>query len=121
LRKKVIPQIFQLYCFVCQTVYNVKNSCEEIISNYFKYCQNPLNIIKKLIFFKQDAFVFKSGESGGVIIEKVSKDERNYLWEGECIVNILKLTKNDNIAGDLFLFLISKLNVIKKEENFSEE
>eukprot|EP01080_Neovahlkampfia_damariscottae_P010167 gene10167-2587_t len=117
----IIPQIFQLYCFVCQTVYNVKHSCEEIVSNYFKYCHNPLNVIKKLIFFREDAYVFKSGESGGVIIEKVSKNERNYLWEGECIVNILKLTKNDNIAGDLFLFLISKLSVIKKQEEISED
>jgi hypothetical protein len=99
----------------------VKHACEEIMSNYFKYCQNPVNVIKKLIFFNEDAFVFKGGESGGVVIEKVSKKDRDYIWEGECIVNILQFTKNETIAGDLFLYLISEFTNLKKEENFSEE
>jgi hypothetical protein len=120
----VIPTLFQLFCYVSRTKLYLKHACEEIITSYFRLSDDGLTVLKQLLTYdkrKQEwCLVFYPGETGSVGVKRVPNEERDYLWEAQCMINLLKLMKNDTVAGDLFMHLMTQFTVVKvqnREEN----
>ncbi|EGG14080.1 hypothetical protein DFA_11843 [Cavenderia fasciculata] len=57
---------------------------------------------------------FAMGESGGVVAKYIDYYERDFSWEAECIVDILKQMKNESLAGDLFVDLVNEFAMVEK-------
>ncbi|KAG2393977.1 hypothetical protein C9374_003741 [Naegleria lovaniensis] len=116
----IIPALFQLYCFVSKTKLYLKSACEEIMTSYFKISDDALEVTKRLLIFDTKTIAsshyvtFCPGESGGVSIKLVSQLKRDYLWEANCMIQLFKLLKNHNVAGDLFVHLITQFTVMKQ-------
>ncbi len=115
---QVMPAIFQLYCFVSRTKLNLKSACEEIISSYFKISDKALEVIKSLLVFERNKFstycIFAGGSSGGVCIKRVSQTNRDYMWEARCMIELLKIMKNESVAGDLFVHLMTQFTLLEQ-------
>lgn len=117
---QVIPALFQLYCFVRKTKLNVKSACEEVIAMFFKWSDNALYIVKKLVIFQRTVqrqwhVKFAAGDAGGVCIRAEAENERDYMYEADCLLELLSLMKNNDITGDLFVHLITQFTVMKEE------
>ncbi|KYQ90522.1 hypothetical protein DLAC_09147 [Tieghemostelium lacteum] len=46
---KIIATLFQLYCFVSKSISTLKVSCKEILSTFFKFSNNSMVELKKLV------------------------------------------------------------------------
>ncbi|KAK5582970.1 hypothetical protein RB653_004560 [Dictyostelium firmibasis] len=46
---KIIPTLFQLYCFVSKSISSLKISCKEILSSFFKFSNESVSQLKNLI------------------------------------------------------------------------
>ncbi|KAL0481746.1 hypothetical protein AKO1_012363, partial [Acrasis kona] len=123
-----MPILFQLYCFVTRTILNVKSSCEEIMTTYFKKSSRALDVIKKLLLFddrkQQLRIEFCAGPNGGVCvkshqhfhddsIDRQQEEYDRYIHQAQCIIQLLKLIKNESVAGDLFMHLITQFTALK--------
>jgi hypothetical protein len=140
----IIYPLFKLYCLLNKTTSFLKNACEEIIIIYFKMSRNPLMDIVYILNFERnffeskeendEYFIFKEvkndiiknqknlefmiDENGDVQLHEIlnqSDNEKSLFYESECIINILKLMKNNQLSGDLFIYLISIYQKLKLE------
>jgi len=122
-----LQALFQLYCFVSRTRLNLKSACEEIMTTFFKLSDDPLqSAVKKLLTYKnrnssskqgnsnQIYVTFVPGESGGVSIRAELESKRDYMHEANCLFSLLLLMKNNNLAGDLFVYLITQFQLIRE-------
>jgi hypothetical protein len=103
----------------------LKHACEEIITSYFRISESGLQVLKDLLTYdkrkKEYSLVFYAGDSGGVCVKRIPNEERDYLWEAQCIINLLKLMKNDTVAGDLFMHLMTQFTVVKVQNRTENE
>ncbi|KAF2076980.1 hypothetical protein CYY_001689 [Polysphondylium violaceum] len=163
---KIIPTLFQLYCFVSKSISTLKVSCKEILCTFFKFSSSTTSIteLKNLILpitlknqhsvhnsqqidkeKQQDKqsnhhslldledviqnedddnnnntndthLSFSMGESGGVVAKYISYQDRDYQWEAECLIGILEIMKNDELAGNLFVDLLSEFSVLQDQD-----
>lgn len=66
--------------------------------------------------------VFAAGDSGGVCMKQVLETSRDYLYEAECLFDLLVLMKNSSeLAGDLFLYMMTQFTAMKEAMNKGNE
>ncbi len=116
----MIPPLFSLYCFVTRSKSFLKSSCQDIVGNFFSHADNAAQVLLTLIVpptFGKPKFIFAAGASGGVILRTTGEeDQRDYLWEAECAIELMK--GNDKLAGNVFVELLSEF--IKMKNSASE-
>lgn len=106
-----------------------KHACEEVITTYFRLSPDAFQVLKQLLVYSKPVnkplamhITFAAGEFGGVCLKQVAESNRDYLFEAECLFDLLALMKNSTeLAGDLFLHMMTQFTAMKEALMISNE
>eukprot|EP01114_Cavostelium_apophysatum_P022840 TRINITY_DN8403_c0_g1_i1.p1 TRINITY_DN8403_c0_g1~~TRINITY_DN8403_c0_g1_i1.p1 ORF type:complete len:982 (-),score=260.75 TRINITY_DN8403_c0_g1_i1:105-3050(-) len=120
-----IPAFFRLFCFTSKSKSFLSQNTREILAFYMKFSTTANHTLLRSLVMPQESdaascLVFGAGSSGGVVIRKISDEKRNFLWEAECVVQLLKEINDELLAGNLFVELLHEFARIKNRKEHSE-
>ncbi|PRP86827.1 hypothetical protein PROFUN_05044 [Planoprotostelium fungivorum] len=118
----VMGPLFSLYCFTRRSlIINIRREIENIMKTFFTWVEGSTTVFKQLfvppsLMSKSQGmkvmqinadFSFSAGPSGGAILRSTPSSERDFQWEAECAVGLLKEMGNTGLIGDLFVDLLN--------------
>eukprot|EP00026_Physarum_polycephalum_P001945 Phypoly_transcript_01948.p1 GENE.Phypoly_transcript_01948~~Phypoly_transcript_01948.p1 ORF type:complete len:950 (+),score=91.12 Phypoly_transcript_01948:150-2852(+) len=121
---RVVPVLFRMHLFTSRTKSYLKTAVQEILVAFFRFSNKAVGILKDLILPKNGDYIsegtvlsFSPGSSGGVVVRLTETPQRDFQEEATALVTLLKEMKNDKLAGNLFVDLLSEFLASKPDSS----